>query len=453
MRALLPRERAATAAVLAAMALVVLDAGIVNVALPVLADALGAAPGRAILAVSAYQLALVMGLLPCAHLADRLGYRRLFVTGIALFAFASLLCAAAPTLPLLVAARFLQGLGGAAIMALGIALLRVALGAERLGSAIGWNALTVALCAAAGPTIGAVILSFASWPWLFLAGLPVAILAMLAARALPEVPPARQPLDATGIALYGAAAASLFAGAEGAGAQPLAAICLAAAALACIALLVRRGRRQAAPIIPFDLLARPPFRIAAIASICCFAGQSAGLVAHPFDRQAGHGPLAAGLVITCWPLAVAAASRLASRASGRIRAGAQCALGAGVLASGLLLSAILPADRTPAPLAIGALLCGAGFGLFQLANNRTLFLTAPVERGAAAGGLQGTARLTGQTLGTLMISLIFALAPIAIAPRLGLAAGAGFALAAGLVSLLGIEARNDPGPAARPGLN
>jgi DHA2 family multidrug resistance protein-like MFS transporter len=452
MTRLSPAERRCVAAVLAAMALVVLDAGIVNLALPRLADSLGAAPARAIMVVSAYQLALVMGLLPSAHAAERWGQRRLFVAGIAVFSAGSLLCAIAPNLPILVAARFVQGLGGAAIMALGIALLRAALGAGRLGRAIAWNALTVALCAAAGPAVGALILSVASWQWLFLAGLPVAATALLAARALPEPAPTRQPIDGAGVALYALAIALLAGAAAGGSAM---ALLLAAAGLASAALLVRRERARHAPILPVDLLALRPFRISVMASICCFIGQSAGLVALPFyvQKGLGHGPLAAGLILTCWPLAVAATSLVAGRIAGSIGTASQCALGGTLLAAGLLLSAILPAQHALAMLVPGAMLSGIGFGLFQLANNRSLFLGAPAERSAAAGGMQGTARLAGQTCGTLIIALAFSWLPGTIAPRTGFAVGAGFAFAAALISLRGATARGGKIPAGMPDPN
>lgn len=121
------RERAAIIAVLSAMALVVLDAGMLNVALPVIAGALGETPAHVTLTITAYQTALVIGLLPCAQIAERVGYRRLFIAGTSTFLAASILCALAPSLAVLVAARIAQGLGGAAIMALGIALLRLSL--------------------------------------------------------------------------------------------------------------------------------------------------------------------------------------------------------------------------------------------------------------------------------------------------------------------------------------
>jgi DHA2 family multidrug resistance protein-like MFS transporter len=435
------RERASVIAVLSAMALVVLDAGLVNVALPTIADSLKVTPASAILAVSAYQTALLIGLLPCAHVAERLGYRRLFVGGLVLFSAASMLCAVAPSLPLLVAARVLQGLGGAAIMALGIALLRFALGADRLGAAIGWNALTVALCSGAGPILGAVILAVAPWPWLFLAKLPISAIALVAARALPDEAPTRQPVDAVSLSLHASVAALILIAAELAIPRPLLAVPLTGGAMAFAVLLIRRGRGRQAPVWPVDLLARRPFRVAVAASVCCFTAQSAGLLALPFYLQLGLGqsPLATGLVMTCWPLAVAMTSPLANRLAQRVGSARLCVAGGAVLGAGLLLSALWPAAGDLAPLAIGAALSGLGFGLFQVPNNRTMFLTAPPERSAAAGGLQGSARLLGQTFGALIAGLLFACAPALAAPRLSLALGSLFAVAAALVSALEVR--------------
>ena len=429
-------ERASVVAVLSAMALVVLDGGLVNVALPTIGASLGVPPSAAILTVSAYQTALVIGLLPCAHLAERFGYRRLFTGGLALFSIASILCAAAPSLPVLVTARAVQGLGGAAIMALGIALLRFALGQDRLGAAIAWNALTVALCAAAGPILGALILAIAPWPWLFLAKLPASVLALVAARALPEVAPTRRSVDGPAIMLHGASAALILVAAEAARSRPTLAALLGSAAVAAGWLLFRRERTREAPVWPLDLLALRPLRISALASICCFTGQSAGMLALPFYLQLGldQSVLGAGLVMTCWPLTVAVAAPFANRLAVRFGSAALCAAGGAVLASGLLLSALWPPQGTITPLVIGAALSGLGFGLFQVPNNRILFLSAPPERSAAAGGLQGSARLIGQTLGALIMGLLFASASSMTAPRIGLAVGALFAVAAALAS-------------------
>ena len=433
-----PRRGIAIAAVLTAMSLVVLDAGMANVALPTMARALQASPAAAVLIVTAYQLALVMALLPCAALGERFGYRAAFIGGVALFTAASVLCALAPSLPWLVAARFIQGLGGAAVMALGVALLRFSVPDRQLGAAIGWNALTVALSAAASPALGALILAGMGWPWLYLVNLPLGALALVASRALPAPRGTAQRIDALSVALNGVAFASLVIGAELLPRKPVAAVLLLAIAGVAMTTLVRREAPKTAPMIPLDLLRGRAFRISAVASVCCFAGQTAGLVALPFYLQhaLGQTPLTTGLYMTAWPLSVAATAVVAGRLADRVSTAWLCALGGGCLAIGLAATALWPLQGDPRLIMAFTVVCGLGFGLFQTPNNRSMFLSAPAERSGAAGGLQGTARLTGQTAGAVLMTLLFSLTSMDAAPRIGLGIGAVLALAAGLVSLL-----------------
>jgi DHA2 family multidrug resistance protein-like MFS transporter len=112
-----------------------------------------------------------------------------------------------------------------------------------------------------------------------------------------------------------------------------------------------------------------------------------------------------------------------------------CAIGAALLAAGLAAIALWPSKGDPLCLTPFMVMCGAGFGLFQVANNRNMFMAAPPARSAAAGGLQGTARLIGQTAGGVLVAQLFALVPAAAAPRIAIGLGAVFTLAAGLVSL------------------
>ncbi|MBS0298191.1 MAG: MFS transporter [Proteobacteria bacterium] len=433
-----PLRRAAIFAVLASMALVVLDAGVANVALPTIARTLRVAPGAAILVVSAYQTALVMALLPCGALGERFGYRRVFAGGAALFTLASALCALAPTLAWLAAARFAQGLGGAAIMALGVALLRFSVPAGRFGAAIGWNALTVALCAAAGPSLGALILTGAGWPWLFAANLPLGALVLVATRALPAGPRGVGGLDVVSAVLNAAMFGALVAGAELAPRTPAGAAALLGVAAIALAALIRREAPRRAPLIPIDLLRIDAFRISVIASVCCFAGQTAGLAALPFRLQHGLGltPLTTGLCMTAWPLSVAASAGVVARVADRAPGAWLCAGGAGLLCVGLTGLALWPATMG-APGMTGLMaLCGLGFGLFQTPNNRAMFLSAPPERSGAAGALQGTARLTGQTAGAVILTLLFATIGSEAAPRTAFGLGAVLALAASVVSAL-----------------
>jgi DHA2 family multidrug resistance protein-like MFS transporter len=436
-----PRRNAAIAAVLAAMVLAVLDAAIANVALPSMARSLQVTPGMAVWIITAYQTALVMGLLPCAALGESLGYRRVFTMGVALFTVASALCALAPSLPWLVAARFLQGLGGAAIMALGIALLRMVVPQRELGAAIGWNALAVALSSAAGPTIGAMLLSGASWPWLFALNLPLGGLVLLACRALPDLAGTARPLDRFSVALNAAVFASLVVGAEVLVERPVLAAALLAAAAISLAALIRRETPKAAPLIPLDLLRAESFRISVMASVCCFAGMTMGLLALPFYLQhsLGQDTLMTGLYMTPWPLTVAVAAPLSGYLSNRVPTAWLCAAGGTCLALGLAAASLWPLHGSALPLVPITMLCGLGFGLFQVPNNRNMFLSAPPERAGAAGGMQGTARLAGQTAGGVVMSLLFTVAFVDSAPRVGLGIGAVLTTAAGLVSVLRVK--------------
>lgn len=433
-----PRQAAAVASVLAAMVLVVLDAAIANVALPSIARSLQVTPAMSIWIITAYQSALVMALLPCAALGESFGHRKVFTIGVAVFVGASVLCALSPSLPWLVAARLLQGLGGAAVMALGVALLRTVVPHRRLGAAIGWNALAVALSSAAGPAIGAAILSGASWPWLFAVNLPLGFLVLLASRALPHIRGTARRLDLLSVALNAGAFASFVIGAEMLPERPTLAVALIAAAAVALTALVRRERPKDAPLVPLDLLGADSFRISVTASVLCFTGVATGLVALPFYLQHGLGQdvWTTGLYMTPWPLTVAVAAPLATRLASHVSTAWLCAAGGVCLAFGLAAAAIWPLQESLPPLALITMVCGLGFGLFQVPNNHNMLLSAPRERSGAAGGMQGTARLVGQTAGAIVMTLLFTLASVDAAPRIGLGIAAALALAAGCVSML-----------------
>lgn len=432
------RRSVAIAAVLAAMVLVVLDAAIANVALPTIARSLRVTPANSVWVITAYQTALVMALLPCAALGESLGYRRVFAAGAGLFTVASLLSALSPSLPWLIAARLLQGLGGAAVMALGVALLRLVVSPDELGAAVGWNALAVALSSAAGPTAGAAILSIASWPWLFAVNLPIGVFVLFAARALPNGKGTGNPLDLMSVTLTASAFSSFVIGGALLGREPMvAAAVLLAAAVLFVALVVREAPKEA-PLIPLDLLRSSSFGISAMASVLCFAGVATSMVALPFHLQHGLHLTAwmTGLFMTPWPLMVAVTAPVAGRLANRVSTAWLCAAGALFIAAGLLSVALWPRTGQPLFLLGFTALSGVGFGLFNVTNNRNMFLSVPRQRSGAAGGLQGTARLTGQTTGAIIMTLLFTTTPVETAAPMGLWIGAVLNLAAALVSML-----------------
>ena len=441
-----PRRYIAAAAVLAAIVLAVLDGAIANVALPTIATTLQVTPAASVWVVTGYQMALVVALLPCAALGESFGYRRIFTGGVVVFTAASALCALSSALPMLVAARFLQGLGAAAIMSLIAALLRFTYPHRMLGTAIGLNALVVALSSATGPTLGAAILSLASWPWLFAVNIPIGIIVLCAATALPQTPAHRRPLDLVSVALNAGFFAPLVVGVDLLTSRPaLGALLLAVAALS-LAALVRREAPRPAPLIPLDLLRGGTFRYSVIASVCCFAAQMLSYVALPFYLQHGLGQdaLTTGLYMTPWPLTVALAAPTSGRLSNKVPTAYLCAAGGLCLATGLTLAALWPLHRGLAPLIAFTMVSGLGFGFFQTPNNRNMLLSAPKQRSGAVGGMQATARLLGQTIGSVIMALLFTVAATATAPRIGLAIGAALTLAGGLVSAMRIGAPPPP---------
>ena len=432
-----PRRQLAVGVLLLSMVLVVLDSAIANVALPSIAASLGAHPSDAVWVVSSYQLAVLVALLPCGALGEIFGPRRVFLTGVALFTAASAACALAESLPVLVAARFVQGLGGGAIMALSAMNLRSAVPQRMLGTFIGLYAMTIAISAAAGPGVAGAILSVASWPWLFAVNIPLGITVLACGGFLVYREGVKRRLNALALLANTLTFILFFSGAERIASAPLSGTALIAGSIACLIALLRIERGASAPIVPTDLLAEPGFRIAAIASVACFTGQMLAYVALPFYLQhtMGMTPALTGLYMMPWPIATIIVAPIAGWLADRVKTAWLCACGGALLALGLLTAGLVPADGRGIVFLAGTTLAGIGFGLFQTPNNRILLLSAPKARSGAAGAMQGTARLLGQTTGAISMSIIFALAPLAHAPNIALVLAGLCAAASALVSL------------------
>lgn len=182
----LPQRYGAIATIIIGISMAVLDGAIANVALPTIAHDLNASPASSIWVVNAYQIAIVVSLLSFSFLGDMFGYRRVYQCGLVVFTITSLFCALSDSLYTLTFARIAQGFGGAALMSVNTALIRLIYPQSQLGRGMGINSFIVAVSSAAGPTIAAAILSVASWQWLFLINVPLGIVALLfAMRFLP----------------------------------------------------------------------------------------------------------------------------------------------------------------------------------------------------------------------------------------------------------------------------
>lgn len=433
----MPRRHLAVGVLLLSLVLVVLDGAIANVALPSIALSLGAHPSDTVWVVSSYQLAVLVALLPCGALGEIYGPRRVFLLGVALFTLASAACALADSLPVLVAARFAQGLGAGAIMALAAMNLRFAVPQRMLGTIIGFNAMTIAISAAAGPGVAGAILSVASWPWLFAVNIPLGVIILLCGRFLGDLGGVKRRLNLLALLLNTAMFILFFAGAEQIASTPVIGAFLIGGSALCLLALLRVERNTSTPIVPTDLLAESGFRVAVIASVACFTGQMLAYVALPFylHHTMEMSPALTGLYMMPWPIATIIMAPIAGRLADRIKTAWLCASGGALLALGLLIAGLFPPDAMGIAFLCGTTLAGLGFGLFQTPNNRILLLSAPKARSGAAGAMQGTARLMGQTMGAISMSIIFALVPLEHAPDFALVLAGLCAAVSALVSL------------------
>ena len=189
------RRRWAAAAIFTALAMASLDTAIANIALPAIAADLHASPSEVIWVVNVYQIAMVATLLPLAALGEVVGHHRIYLGGLLLFTLASLFCASAWSLPSLLTARVLQGLGAGGIMSVNTALVRFVYPGRLQGLGFGRNAMVVATAFTFGPTIASGILAIGPWTWLFAINIPFGIVAILTGLKTCRVPRERRMLS------------------------------------------------------------------------------------------------------------------------------------------------------------------------------------------------------------------------------------------------------------------
>lgn len=412
-----PQRYGAILTIVLGLTMAVLDGAIANVALPTIATDLNASPASSIWIVNAYQIAIVIALLPLSFLGDMVGYRRIYKIGLVVFTITSLICALSRSLEILTLARVAQGLGGAALMSVNTALIRLIYPKRQLGRGMGINSFVVAVSSAAGPTIAAAILSLASWQWLFLINVPLGIISIfLAMRFLPPNSSASKitRFDLPS-AMMNALTFGLLITALGGFAQGQSGYLVLAEVITMLIIgffFVRRQLRMPVPLLPVDLLRIPIFSLSICTSICSFCAQMLAMVSLPFFLQTviGRSEVETGLLLTPWPLATMVMAPLAGYLIEKVHAGLLGAMGLLIMACGLFGLALLPSSPSDLDIIWRMALCGAGFGLFQSPNNHTIVSSAPGHRSGGASGMLGTARLLGQSSGAALVALLFNLA-------------------------------------------
>ncbi|GGC97636.1 MFS transporter [Undibacterium terreum] len=405
-------RRWAMASVAIGVSMASLDTAIANTALPAMASQLLATPADSVWIVNVYQLAMVATLLPFAALGEILSYRRICIFGLCLFTVASLACACAWNLPSLVVARLFQGVGASAVMGVNTALLRAIYPSKLLGRGYGFNSLVVAVGFAVGPTLASLILSVASWPWLFAINVPLGIVAVLLARkALPVTQRSGHKFDVVTV-LYNVGAFGLLILLFGDAAHmvDIKKILLeACGALIFFFLLLRRQAGHQAPMLPVDLFRRPLFALSALTAVCTFAAQGLAFVSLPFYFEAvlGRSPVETGFLMTPWAVLVAVMAPIAGRLSDHYPPGLLGGIGLATLSAGLVAMILMPHHPSVIDICWRMAVCGIGFGFFQAPNLKAIMGSAPPERSGGASGIVATSRLIGQASGAALVAFCF----------------------------------------------
>jgi len=398
----------AFAVVAVAVFLATLDMFIVNIAFPAISDAFaGSSVSDVSWVLNVYAIAFAALLVPAGKLGDILGRRRVFVTGLLLFGAGSALCAAAPSLGFLIAARAVQAVGAAAVTPTSLGLVLPIFPPQRRPLVIsGWAAIG-AVGAASGPALGGALTEI-SWHWIFIVNVPLALIASVAAvRRVAEIrDPDRQPLpDWVGtVLLIGAIGLLTLALVQGStwdwDARVI--ICLAGAA-GLGALFVLRSAHHPAPLLELSILRVRAFALSSLSAALFFAAFAAMLLSNVlFLTDVWHyTAIKAGLLMTPGPLAAAAFAPLSGRLAARIGVGKVGALGAVLFVLGCLwwIWQIGAQPRYASQALPGMLVGGSGVGLVLPAFTIAAISTLPPTRLATGLGAQMMIRQIGATLG------------------------------------------------------
>ena len=409
-----PRTRWTLAIVSLALFMVVLDNLIVTVALPSIQRDLGATLQQLEWTVNAYTLAFAVTLIPGAAIGDRFGRKRTFLAGLALFTASSAAAALAPGASELVAARALQGIGGAIVAPLTLTLLAEAFPPERRGAALGiWSGIS-GLGIALGPLVGGAVVSGLSWQWIFWINVPLGVaLLPLAALFLRESRGEATRLDLPGVGLVTTGLFALVFGlvrgqAEG-WTSPLIVGSLSAGAVL-LALFVAHERRTEAPMVPLDLFAKRAFAVTNGVSFFMYFGTfgSIFLITQFVQQVMGYAPFDAGVRMLVWTGATAITSPIAGILAERRGPRTLMALGLALQAAALAWLAMASGvDSTNSELAAPFAIAGVGMGLVFAPSASALLSVVAPHRAGQASGTNNAIREVGGVFGVAVMSTIF----------------------------------------------
>ncbi|MBP8297052.1 MAG: MFS transporter [Burkholderiales bacterium] len=416
-----PSVRWALAGLALSMLLSALGTSSANVALPTLAQAFDASFQEVQWVVLAYLLAITTLIVSAGRLGDIAGRRRLLLAGIALFTAASVLCGVAPTLWLLIAARALQGVGAAIMMALTMAFVADTVPKERTGSAMGLLGTMSAIGTALGPSLGGMLIAGSGWRAIFLVNVPLGILTLVfALRYLPADRAApgtdRAGFDHAGTLLLALTlAAYALAVTIGRGSFGVLNVALLLAALVGVALFVLAERKAASPLIRLAMFRDRVLSTGLVTSALVSTVIMATMVVGPFylAHALGLDTALVGLVLSVGPLVVALTAVPAGRIADRFGARRMTAVGLTGMAAGALLLSLLPATLGIPGYVAPIVVVTAGYALFQTANNTAVMTDISPDRRGVISGMLNLSRNLGLITGASVMGAVFAFAAAA----------------------------------------
>ncbi|MFS9771442.1 MFS transporter [Enterobacter chuandaensis] len=390
----------------------VFDGTMINVALPSMANAMKVSADIAVWFANGYLLSAAMTLAIFAALAARVGYRSVFLAGLATFTIASLGCALATTPDVLIGMRILQGIGGAATLSIAPGILRSVFPGRLLGRVLGLHALLIAASTAIAPVLGGTILEALRWEWLFAINIiPGSVALLLAWKALPRGSASQKmPFDTAGAVLSAILLGSTIVTANHSRHISQETACWAMLAILSAIAFIWHIRRTRSPLLPPVMFSNGRFTLAALTSLASFVSQGITFVALPFLFQSvyGYTPLESALLFTPWPIGIVIIAPHAGRWADTISAPLISTIGLIVFVCGLILLATMPENPSAWNICLRSLVCGIGFGCFQSPNNREMLANVAREYASYASGVLSIVRTFGQCLGTAAVGVLLA---------------------------------------------
>jgi EmrB/QacA subfamily drug resistance transporter len=414
--AMLTDKRAVSTFIVTTIALfmVVLDNLVVSTAIPVIRTELGASLEELEWTVNAFTLSFAVFLLTGAALGDRYGRKRIFMLGVGIFTAGSAAAALAPSADALIAARALQGLGGAIVTPLTLTILSAAVPSERRGAALGaWSGIA-GLAVAMGPLVGGAVVEGISWEWIFWINVPVGLALLALSTQLQESYGPDKALDLPGLGLVSAGALGVVWGlihGSGDGWTSAGVLGPMAVGVVLLAAFVAYEARATQPMLPMRFFRNRAFAAANGASLLMYFGMfgSIFLLVQFFQTAQGYGPLEAGLLLLPWTAMELFVAPVTGALSDRIGGRFLLAGGLALQAAGLAWIAAVSTETVGYGSLVGPfLLSGIGMGMFFApVANVVLSAVRPEEEGKASGA-NNAIREVGGVLGVAVLASIFA---------------------------------------------